>query len=157
MSEYLSVIIVVSLFTAIINVFLGERGVSKNARTITSVVMLACVIIPIIKTIVLFRDNLAIPVINENSQHMIDKEDDKVVYRQWLAKTTADEISKEIAASVKKYTGIEVEVECPWHLEGESIIFDVLRVYTKCDQRYYNKIKNTIKLYYQLDSECIKI
>ena len=101
MSEYLSVIITVSLFTAIINVFLGERGISKSARTVTSVVMLACVIIPIIKTLGFFKDNIAIPVINENTQHMIDKEDDKEIYRQWLAKATAAEISEEIRLSVK--------------------------------------------------------
>ena len=157
MSEYLGVIITISLFTAIINVFLGEKGISKSARTVTSIIMLACVIIPVIKTLVFFKNNIAIPVIKENTEHMIDKEEDEDVYRQWLARSTAEEISKEISLSVKKYTGIDVEVECPWRLEGESIVFEVLRVYAKCDERYFDKIKNTIKLHYQLDAECIKI
>lgn len=137
---------------------MGETKTAKCTKTVISVVMLSCIILPIINVLVFFKDNYTIPVINQNESHIIDnKEDDVILYRQWLAKVTADEVAKEIAQSVKKYTGIEVEIECPWHLEGENVVFDILTVYTSCDERYFDKIKNTIKLHYKLDSKCVKI
>lgn len=158
MAEYLSVIITVSLFSAIIKVFLNEKGTSKSVNTVISVVVLACIIVPIINVLLFFKDNYAVPVINDSDSHIIDnKEEDIMLYRKWLAEATADEVSFEIEEAVKKYTGIDVEIECPWHFEGENVIFDVLLVYTNCDVRYYEKIKNTIKLHYKLDSKCIKL
>ncbi len=156
MAEQLTLIVTVALFASLIKSILGEKGIGKTVNVVISVILLFCVASSVIKAVVYFGQNIAVPVINDESAHILDNEEDRATYRQWLARVTADEISSEVEESVKKHTGFEVEVECPWHLEGDDVVFDVLRVYTDASERYYSKIKNTIKLYYQLDSECVK-
>lgn len=156
MAEQLTLIITVALFASLIKSLLGEKRIGKTANVVISVILLFCVASSVIKAVVYLGENIAVPVINDDSTHILDKEEDMATYRQWLASITADEISNEVEETVKKYTGLDVEVECPWHLEGDDVVFDVLRVYTDSNERYYSKIKNTIKLYYQLDSECVK-
>lgn len=158
MAEYLSLIITVALFSGILNAFIDEKGVGKVSRTVTSIVLLACIIIPIMKTLTFFRDNLSLPVIKEESAHINDiKESDTLLYRKWLAKVTAEDVSAEIKNCVKKYTGLDVEVECPWQVVEDSVVFGTIKVYTESDARYYEKIKNCIKLHYSLDAECIAV
>lgn len=156
MADYLSVILIVSLFSAIINALLYEKGASKATRSVISIVMLFSVVLPIIKTFSFFEDNVSIPVINDSASHINVSKDDNLIYREWLADATAEEISEEISKSIKKYANIDARVECPWHLEEEGVVFDVIKVYVSCDERYYEKIKRIIKLHYQLDSECIR-
>ncbi len=156
MGEYLTLIVSVSLFSALINAFLGEKGVGKTARAVVSVVILLVVTLPIIKSLVSFSNNIAIPVIKEEDSHIIDIKEDTVLHKEWLAKVTAQEVSEEITKAVKKYTGFDVRVECNWHIEEDNVVFDILRVYTTSDERYHEKIKNCIKLHYSLDSVCIK-
>lgn len=156
MADQIVLIVTVALFSSLIKALLGDKGVGKTANTVISAVLLFCVISSVMKGIVYFGENIAIPVINENEYHINENKEDMTLYREWLAKETALEISEEIEGAVKKYTGITVEVEVPWHLEGDNVIFDILKVYTDCDERYYEKIKNTVKIHYQLDAECIK-
>ena len=158
MAEYLTLIITVSLFCGIINIFFDEKGVGKTSRTVVNLVMLSCIVIPIMKTLVFFQYNVAVPVINENNAHINEiDESDTVAYRKWLARITADEVAKEIESSVKKYTGFEVTAECPWHMEGEDVVFDTIKIYTSSDKRYHEKIINSVKLHYYLDAECITV
>ncbi len=156
MAEQLTLIVTVALFASLIKSILGDRGIGKTVNAVISVILIFCVASSVIKAVVYFGENIAVPVINEESAHILDKEEDRATYRQWLARVTANEISNEVEECINKHTGFEVEVECPWHLEGDDVVFDVLRVYTDVNERYYSKIKNTIKLYYQLDSECVK-
>ena len=158
MAEYLTLIITLSLFCGIINIFFDEKGVGKTSRTVVNLVMLSCIVIPIIKTLVFFQDNVAIPVINENNLHINEvEESDTATYRKWLAKITAEDVAREIENSVKKYTGFEVRVECPWHVEEENVVFEKIKIYTSSDKRYHEKIENTVKLHYHLDAECISV
>lgn len=155
MGDYLTLIVSVSLFSALINALLGEKGVGKTARSVVSVVILLVVTLPIIKSLVSFGNNIAIPVIKEEESHIIDTEETDT-HKEWLAKVTAEEVSQEITTAVKTYTGFTVRVECPWHIEEGNVVFDVIRVYTNSDERYHEKIRNCIKLHYALDSVCIK-
>lgn len=156
MGEYLTLIVSISLFSALINVFLGEKGVSKTSRFVVSTVILLVVTIPIIKSLVAINNNIAFPVIKEEYSHNIDNKEDGELHKAWLAKVTAEEVSKEIREAVKTYTGFETRIECPWRIEEGNVVFDIIRVYTNADERYHEKIRNTIKLHYALDSVCIK-
>ena len=156
MGEYLSLIVSVSLFSALINAFLGEKGVGKTVRFVVSTVILLVVTMPIIKSLVTLNDNIAFPVIKEEYSHNIDNKEDEKLHKEWLAEITAKEVSEELEEAVKTYTGFDVRIECPWHIEDGNVVFEIIRVYTNADERYHEKIKNTIKLHYALDSVCVK-
>ena len=68
MAEYLSVIVTLSLFSAIINAFLSDKGASKTVKSVISLILVTATIIPIVKNLALFKDNYSLPVINEKIQ-----------------------------------------------------------------------------------------
>lgn len=157
MSEYLIIVVSASFFCAIVSALLGDRGVGKTSKTVISLVMLTIVILPVINSLITFSNNLAIPVINSYSEHINVNEDDELRgYREWLAKTTASELAAEIEKSIKNGMGFTVRVECPWHFSGNDVVFDKIQIYAASDERYFDKIKNYVKLHFSLDSECIK-
>ena len=157
MANYLTMVVTASFFCTLISSLLGERGVSKTAGAVVNIVMLAVVIIPILGAVKNFYSELAIPVINEEYRHSIDnKENETLLYREWLARVTAIGLSEEIEASVKSGTGISVRVECPWHTEGENVVFDKIRIYTSSEERYYESIERYVKLHFSLDCECFE-
>ncbi len=157
MANYLTLVITASFFCTLISALMNEKGAGKTAKVIVNLVMLAVIILPVINGLTTFSNNISLPVINDISSHNIDnKEDDIRVYREWLAKTTALELSNEIGESVHYGTGIKVRVECPWHFEGDNVVFDKIKIYTASDERYYENIENYVKLHFSLDGECFK-
>lgn len=157
MASFLTQIVVASFFCAIINALASEKGSGKTVKTVTSLVMLCLVIFPMVKSIISFYDKFDIPVINDRDEHInYSREDDTLLYREWLAKTTANELSETIKVSVKEGTGLSVRVECPWHFEGENVVFDKIKVYTSASKSYYESITNYVKLHFSLDCECYK-
>lgn len=157
MGNYLTLVVTASFFCALISSLLNDKGAGKTAKVIVNITMLTVVVIPVISGIKGFKENLAIPVINEEYQHNIDNEEsEKLLYRRWLAKTTASKVSEEIEKSVKSGTGITVRVECPWHIEGEDVVFDKIMIYTKSEKRYFQSIVNYVKLHFSFDCECFE-
>lgn len=157
MSNYLTLVITASFFCTLVSSLLNEKGAGKTAKAVINIVMLCVIIMPIIKSLSSFSNNLAIPVIKDNNAHIIDnKEDDTRLYREWLAKTTASQLSENIQSSVKEGTGFDVRVECPWHFEGNNVVFDKIKIYTASDKRYFESIINYVKLHFSLDSECLR-
>lgn len=157
MAEYLTLVVTVSFFCALVSAVMGEKGSGKTARAVINVIMLAVVVLPIVNAVANFSSNISVPVINEGYSHSIDnKKDDVTVYREWLAKVTATQLSEEIERSVKDGIGITVRVECPWHFEGENVVFDRLRIYTASEERYFEKIESYVKLHFSLDGTCTR-
>ncbi len=157
MTNYLTLVITASFFCTLISALMSEKGAGKTAKVVVNLVMLAVVILPVINGLKTFSNNISLPVINDISSHNIDNEEDDVrVYREWLAKTTALKLSDEIEESVLHGTGIKVRVECPWHFEGDSVVFDKLKIFTASDKRYHENIENYVKLHFSLDGECLK-
>lgn len=157
MADYLTMVVTAAFFCSLISSLVSDRGAGKTAKAVINIVMLSVIILPIVNALATFSSNLAIPVINEGYSHSIDnKEDDITVYREWLARVTASQLSEEIQTSVKDGTGITVRVECPWHFEGENVVFDKIRMYTASEERYFENIINYVKLHFSLDSECFK-
>lgn len=157
MADYLVLIVTASFFCAVISSLLNDKGAGRTAKAIVKIAMLAIVVTPIISTVTNLSENLALPVINDEYRHNIDnKENEKLLYREWLAKVTASRVSKEIETSVKNGIGIDVRVECPWHAEGEDVVFDKIRIYTKSDKRNFLSIVNYVKLHFSFDCECFE-
>lgn len=157
MANYLTLVITASFFCTLISSLLQDKGAGKTAKAVINVVMLCIIILPVIKSLSSFSNNLAIPVIKDDSAHIIDnKEDDTRLYREWLAKTTATQLSENIESSIKEGTGLDVRVECPWHFEGDNVVFDKIKIYTASEKRYFESIVNYVKLHYSLDSECFR-
>lgn len=155
MANYLTSVITASFVCAVVSSLLKDNGTGKTAKAVVNIVMLSVMIIPIINGISNFSHDLAIPVINDEYRHSIDnKENEIILYRQWLARVTASELSDEIEKSVKSGTGITVRVECPWHTEGENVVFDKIKIYTASEKRYYERIVNYVKLHFSLECEC---
>ncbi len=157
MADYLTLILTASFFASVISTLVKDKGAGKSARVVISLIMLSVIILPIVNGLKNFSSNIEIPVINENYSHIIDNKDNEMkIYREWLAKTTATQLSSDMELSIKNGIGIEVRVECPWHFEGENVVFDKVKIYTATDERYYEKIINYVKLHYSLDSECFE-
>lgn len=157
MADYLTLVVTVSFFCTLVTSLLSEKSSGKTAKAVINVVMLAVVIMPIINAVATFSGNTAVPVIKEESVHSIDNTEDGIrSYREWLAKVTASKLSQEIEDSVRDGMGITVRVECPWHFEGDNVVFDKLIIYTASEKRYYEKITNYVKLHFSLDSACTR-
>lgn len=157
MADYLTLVVTVSFLCTLVSSLLREKGSGKTAKAVISVIMLSVVILPIITAISNFSTNVSVPVINDEYSHSIDNKEDGITeYRRWLAKVTASQLSDEVEASVKNGMGITVRVECPWHFEGENVVFDKLKIYTACEERYFEKIVNYVKLHFSLDSVCTR-
>ncbi len=153
MVEYLTLVVTASFFSTLIIELLGEKGSGKLAKVTVRLVMLAIVIFPITNALINFSGEIAIPVINNETLHNIDSEDaDIKLYRQWLADTTAKELSNEIQASVKEGLGLDISVRCTWHFVGNDVVFDKIKVYTDADGAQFDKIQSYIKLHFSLES-----
>lgn len=157
MSGYLVTVITAAFFCSLINSLLTEKGAGKTAKSIVAIVMVMVTVLPILKFIVSFSKEISLPVINDYESHIIDSEDEDIrLYRKWLAETTAKELEKEIESSLKSGTGLTVRAECPWSFNGNDVVFDVVKLYTDADERYYKKIENYVKLHFSLESKCQK-
>lgn len=156
MSDYLISVLTASFICAVISSFIGEKGSAGTAKAVMSVIMAAIIIMPIINSIKNISENVAIPVINEKYSHIDDTEDDIKEYRRWLAGITAEEMSESIETTVKSGVGIDVRVVCPWHFEGNDVVFEKLKIYTSANERYFEKIETYVKLHYSFDCECIR-
>ncbi|MBE6701399.1 MAG: hypothetical protein E7582_05885 [Ruminococcaceae bacterium] len=151
MADYLIFILSVSFFYTLTNTLLGEKGASKTARALLKIIVIALIISPIIKSLYTFTTNMAIPVIKQENEHIIDNEEDKKMWRSWVAKVSADELTRELTESIKNNMGYDVRVLCPWHFENEDVVFDKIEVYAKCDKRHFKNIENYVKIHYSLD------
>ena len=156
MSDYLINVLTASFICTVISSFMGEKGSAKTAKAVMGVIMAAIIIMPIINSLKNISENVAIPVINEKHSHIDSTEDDIREYRGWLAEITADEMSESIENTVKNGVGIDVRVVCPWHFEGNDVVFEKLKIYTSANEKYFGKIETYVKLHYSFDCECIK-
>ena len=156
MSDYLISVLTASFICTVISSFMSDTGSAKTAKAVMSVIMAAIIIMPIISSLKNISENIAVPVINEKYSHIDDTEDDVREYRRWLAEITAAEMSESIESTVKSGVGIDVRVVCPWHFEGNDVVFEKLKIYTSANERYFEKIETYVKLHYSFDCECIK-
>ncbi|MBE6650912.1 MAG: hypothetical protein E7613_06325 [Ruminococcaceae bacterium] len=156
MSEYLIGVVTASLICTVIGSFVSDKGSGKTAKAVISIIMTAIIIIPITSSLENISENLAFPVINERNAHIDNTEDDIREYRGWLAGITATEMSKSIQGAIKENLGIDVRVVCPWHFEGDDVVFEKLKIYTGANERYFEKIETYVKLHYSFDCQCIK-
>lgn len=156
MYGYLTAVITTAFFCALINAILPQKGVGRLARSVVAIVMVTVTVFPIVRAVITFSEEMAIPVINEKSTHINDSEEDLKTHRKWLAETAAESLCEEIARSVKDGTGLTVRVECPWHFSGNDVVFDEILLYTDADKRYYDRIENYVKLHFSLECECQK-
>ena len=153
MTNYLTLVIVFTFICSVLSALITNKGVGKTAKSVISVIVLIVVISPILKFVRGFTQNFAEPVINFDYTHNIDNgNSDNLDHKKWLAKTTSDKLKKEIEESLLVNLKVEARVECPWKIEDENVIFDVIQIYT--EKKNFDIVKRYVKLHYSLESEC---
>ncbi len=154
MTKYLTFVIVFTFVCSILSTLITNKGVGKTAKSVIGVIVLIAVISPIINFIRGFTENFAEPVINFDYSHSIDSEE-ILEHKKWLAKTTSEKLKSDIEESLLTNLKIKAIVECPFEIEGENVIFDVIQIYT--EKKNFDIVKRHVKLHYSLESECYVI
>lgn len=154
MTKYLTIVIVFTFISSVVSVLITNKGVGKTAKSVINIIVLVVIIFPIINFVKSFNENFALPVINYDYSHNIDNTD-SLEYKKWLAKSTSKDLKKEIEESLLNNLKVESVVECPWRIEDENVIFEVIQIYT--EKKNFDIVKRYVKLHYSLESECYEI
>lgn len=151
MKEYVLMIISISLICGVVKILSPKTTELSFA---IKIVILCVLISPVVK---FSADSLIgedFFVINENGEHIITNEDADLVWREFMAKTTAEKLESELETKIFDAYKIKVLVKVPWYIDEKNVVFSVIEIVADCDERKCESIKNWVKLNYSLDSVC---
>ena len=151
MKEYVLMIIGVSVICGVVKIL------SKNNSELSfalKIVLICIIVAPLTKLTADSFANDNFFVINENDEHTITNEDADVLWRRFLAKTTAEKLSRELEEKIYDAYKIKADVSAPWHLDGENVVFSSIEIIADCDERKCESIENWVRLNYSLESVC---
>ena len=151
MREYLLMLISISLICGVVKILSPK---SSELSFAVRIVILCVILSPIVK---LSADSLNTHdffVINENDEHTITNEDTDLIWREFVAKTTAQRLESELENKIFETYKIKCRVLAPWHVEGGDVVFSEIEIVADCDERKCESIETWVKLNYSLDSVC---
>ena len=148
MKEYVLMIISVSLLCGLVKILTPK---STELSFAVRIVILCILISPLIKISVNMDD---IFVINGNEEHTITNEDADLIWREFMAKITAERLESELETKILDTYKINSAVNVPWHVDGENVVFSIIEIVADCDERKCESIEIWVKLNYSLETVC---
>jgi len=151
MKEYVLMIISVSLICGIVKTLSPK---STELSFAIRIVVICVLFSPVVKFSADSLSNTDFFVINENAEHTITNEDANLLWREYMAETTAEKLASELQSKIYGSYKVNCLVKVPWHFEGENVVFSVIEIVADCDERKCESIETWVKLNYSLDSVC---
>lgn len=148
MKEYVLMIISVSLLCGAVKILTPK---STEMSFAVRIVILCVLLSPLVKVSVNTDDFF---VINVNEEHTITNEDADFIWREFMAKITAERLASELETKIFDSYKIKSAVNVPWHVDGENVVFSVIEIVADCDERKCESIEVWVKLNYSLEAVC---
>jgi hypothetical protein len=152
MSEYIMLIVNVSVICAIIKIL----SPSNEALAFVMRIVIVCMLLsPLVNVMNNYCENGEFVVINGENEHTIDNKEADLIWRRYMAKETATKLKDELEARISEAYKVSVEVSVPWKEEDGNIVFEIIMVKADCSEQTCKNIENWIRLHYSLESVCV--
>lgn len=154
MKEYVYMILCVSLICGVFKLLFTSAKISAFIIFALRIVVLCVLLTPFLKFTGVELSASNFFVINEEREHSIVSEDPDTVWKFWMAKTSAQNLSEKMENDIQNSFGVCAQVDVPFEESGGEMVFKKIMITADCDEDTCKKIEDFVSLRYSLKSEC---